>query len=477
VRGEIGGGLFLRSLGRWISGVLLGYGKGFFRRPRRFLARRAGAGKASFLPVGRTAPRFGARRLHVALVSQQYPPDPCGGIGVYTEQLARGLVGAGHAVTVIARGDRISTVWRDGVKVVRAPDEAVKARRLPLTYRVSRKNLARAFAVQRVLRAAHRERRIDLVEAPLWDAEAFVAAVEGALPLAIRLNTPMAMAVETQGWRPTEDIRLACGMEWEMLERARGWIDTSGSIVDTLRERYGVGGEDVRIREIPFGVPERPERNGPPPEEEPVRALFVGRLEPRKGIDVLLAAARRALVEEPRLHLDLAGTIPDRTMPWRFFRSCDAPDARGRVRFLGRVDDRTLQELYAGCDFFVAPSRYESFGLVYLEAMAHGKPVIACRAGGPERVVRDGETGLLVPPADPEALAAALLRLAGDGDLRRRMGAEARRMVGEEYAVDEMVRRSVAFYEELIGVGAGGAKADGPAPSQESLFPLDPPPG
>ncbi|MBN1827452.1 MAG: glycosyltransferase [Candidatus Eisenbacteria bacterium] len=476
LRGEIGGGLFLRSFGRWMAGVALGYGKGFFRRPRRFLARRAGGGGAVFLPAGRTRPRYGARRFHVALVSQQYPPDPCGGIGVYTEQLARGLVGAGHAVTVVARGDRISTVWRDGVKVVRVPDEVVKARRLPLTHRVSRKNLARAFAVQRALRRAHRQRRIDLVEAPVWDAEAFVTAVDGSLPLVIRLNTPMAVALETQGWRPTEDVRLACDMEWAMLERARGWVDTSGTIAGMLRNRFGVRGADVLVREIPFGVTARqarPEANEASGGDGSIHALFVGRLEPRKGIDTLLAAARKALAENPRLHLVLAGSIPDRTMAWRFFRSCGVPDARDRVRFLGRVGDAALQKLYAECDFFVAPSRYESFGIVYLEAMAHGKPVVACSAGGPARLVRDGETGLLVPPDDPEALAAAMLRLAGDRSLRLRLGVEAWRMTREEYDPEGMVRRSVEFYEEILAA-AGKRKSTAEDPPPRARAPLHP---
>lgn len=79
--------------------------------------------------------------------------------------------------------------------------------------------------------------------------------------------------------------------------------------------------------------------------------------------------------------------------------------------------------LYRDCDVFAAPSIYESFGLVYLEAMAHGKPAIGCLAGGVPEVVVDGATGLLIPPGDSAALARAILKLAQDEPLAEQMGA------------------------------------------------------
>ena len=81
-----------------------------------------------------------------------------------------------------------------------------------------------------------------------------------------------------------------------------------------------------------------------------------------------------------------------------------------------------LAEQYRSCDLFVAPSRYESFGLIYLEAMRAGKPVIGCTAGGSKEVVRHGKNGLLVPPGDAKALAGAIRRLATDDAGRAGMG-------------------------------------------------------
>jgi glycosyltransferase involved in cell wall biosynthesis/GT2 family glycosyltransferase len=465
VRGEIGPRLFAGALVRWSAGTALGYAKGILRSPRRNLASRAGATERSLAPVSRAAPRWGDDSLHVVLVSQQYPPDPCGGIGVYTETLARGLVAAGHRVSVVARGPRAASVWRDGVKVHRVPDERVRASRIPVSYRVVRKNLGRSLAVHRLIERLVRVERARLVESPVWDAEAFVTSLERPAPLVIRLNTPMAIAMETQGWRPTADLGLACEMEWAMLRGASGWIDTSGTIRETLARRFGVEPGAVPVREIAFGVPppEDGSRAAPPAaRNDETRLLFVGRLEPRKGIDTLLRAAPRVLQECPRATLVVAGEPPNGgDIAEDFYRRCGVPGARERVRFLGRVDDARLASLYAATDIFVAPSRYESFGLVYLEAMARGKPVVACRAGGAASVVADGETGLLVPPDDAGALAGALVRLAGDAALRARLGAAARERVRERYGVERMVRETIEFYLTLIGRTVPAPARDG----------------
>lgn len=456
LRGEIGPGLFARALLRWGTGSALGYAKGMLRAPRRHLGRRTDPRSKTLVRFGSAPPRRPGGRLHIALVSQQYRPDACGGIGVYTETLARGLVEAGHRVSVIARGPRESIVWRDGVKIHRVVDERVRTGAIPASYRVVRKNLGRSLAVHHVVDRLVEKEGVRVVEAPLWDAEALATSIERRLPLVIRLNTPMAIAMETQGWRATDDLRLACEMEWAMLRAASGWIDSSGTICKMLATRFGVEPGTIPVREIPFGIAlpdSSPQlKTGEARTENAVRILFVGRLEPRKGIDTLLRAIPRVLSECPGANFLVAGEAANGDDPaGEFFRRCGVTGARERVRFLGCVEDATLEDLFASSDIFVAPSRYESFGLVYLEAMAHGKPVVACRAGGASSVVVDSETGLLVPPEDAGALADALTRLAGDASLRARLGAAARLRVQERYSIGDMVQRTVEFYEELLG--------------------------
>jgi glycosyltransferase involved in cell wall biosynthesis len=119
------------------------------------------------------------------------------------------------------------------------------------------------------------------------------------------------------------------------------------------------------------------------------------------------------------------------------------------VHFAGRVEDSLLHALYERADLFVHPTHYEGSSLVTLEAMAHGRAVVATRAGGIPDKVKDGVTGLLVEPADRAGLADAIAALAGDGGRRTAMGLAGRRCVGDTFAWSVLIERTLALYEEL----------------------------
>jgi D-inositol-3-phosphate glycosyltransferase len=156
--------------------------------------------------------------------------------------------------------------------------------------------------------------------------------------------------------------------------------------------------------------------------------LFVGRLEPIKGVDVLLDALSHLDCDGCHgLTLIVGGNL-DGTEAARLLAIRDRLGLADSVRFVGAQEQRTLPYFYAAADVCVVPSFYESFGMVAIEAMACGLPVIASRAGGLQFTVRDGQTGLLVLPGDSLALAAALQQLLTDDDLRSRLGTEGKRV-------------------------------------------------
>ena len=173
--------------------------------------------------------------------------------------------------------------------------------------------------------------------------------------------------------------------------------------------------------------------------------LFAGRLVSYKGVDVLLRA-----VATLDARLVIVGDGPLRaTLQAQALATCD-----DRVTFAGTVPDAELAALYHACDVFVLPSvtRAEAFGMVQIEAMACGRPVVstAVRSGVPW-VNQHGETGLVVAPADAEALAAALQTLLADTPLRERLGAAGRRRVAREFTAARMAERTVALYREVLG--------------------------
>lgn len=170
--------------------------------------------------------------------------------------------------------------------------------------------------------------------------------------------------------------------------------------------------------------------------------LTVARLDAQKGHDVLLRAA--ALV--PGVQFALAGEGPERSSLEEFTAELGLGD---RVRFLGSRTD--VPALLATADAFVLSSHVEGSPLAILEAMAAGKPVIATAIGGTDEVVEHGQTGLLVPQGDVEALAAAMRELAEDSALRMRLGAMARVRAEQQFSVERSTAQTTKIYEELLG--------------------------
>lgn len=169
----------------------------------------------------------------------------------------------------------------------------------------------------------------------------------------------------------------------------------------------------------------------------------VGRLEPIKGFGYLVSAARRVLESVPNARFIVAGT----GALAQSLRA-EAADLGSRFQFLGLRDD--VADLMAAMDVFVLPSLNEGMGRVLLEAGAAATPSVAAAVGGVPDIIRAGETGILVPPREPDALAKAIGTLARDPGMRQAMGEAARGAVDPAYGLGHMVARIEALYEALI---------------------------
>jgi len=232
------------------------------------------------------------------------------------------------------------------------------------------------------------------------------------------------------------------------------------------------GADPVRITVLPPGVDLELFR--PIPQDEARRyvgltdrserlLLFVGRLDPVKGLNVLLEALCsliRQLAPQggPGLCLAVIGGDAESAEAAREEAFCldevkERYGLKEMVAFLGSRAQDTLPYYYSAADVCVMPSHYESFGLVALEAMACGTPVVASHVGGLPYVVEDGQTGLLVPDNDPAALAERLWRVLNEPGLRQRLGARAHE-VAQGYSWRRVAEAHAALYQELLRVRA-----------------------
>lgn len=204
---------------------------------------------------------------------------------------------------------------------------------------------------------------------------------------------------------------------------------------------------ESRCEIVPLGIDPRPFEKAQPlyPKGERPVLLFVGRHRYYKGVDVLLESMQWVDAE-----LWIAGDGPMRA-DWE--KQSSEQGLEDRVRFFGEVPVDRLRGLYASADLFVLPStlRAEAFGIVLLEAMAACLPCVTTELGtGTSYLVQDGQTGLVVPPGDPQPLARALNALLADPALRKRMGEAGQRRVRSEFMLDQMVNHLDSIYSSVI---------------------------
>jgi hypothetical protein len=395
--------------------------------------------------------------MNILLVSQEYPPETgWGGIGTYTFHLAHGLRRQGHTVWVLSRSLDAQTHWDDrtGINVYLIPN----AHPLKSLRRLRLDGIAHILgwskSVDEGIYQLWQQFVPDIVEMPLWDAEAFFYGLHPRVPLVIRAETPRTENARIAGFDRrwwAINLKAGCWLEGFAARRALRLIAISQSIARTVQSDYHVLGEKIRVCYL--GIP-MPTQTSARAESEQIVFLFVGRLEPRKGIQFLLQAIPQVVAVLPKARFVIVGRdvgMPLTRCSYRsYFEEIANAAALAATQFTGFVERAELERLYSECDVFVAPSLYESFGLVHLEAMSYGKPVVAFRSGATPEIVSDQETGLLVEPGNVAALASALIRLGQDRELRKQMGMRGTLVARNHFSVEAMVDRTLEIYTEAI---------------------------
>lgn len=402
------------------------------------------------------------KRLRLAFVTALYPPRPCGGVAVFINNLAKQLAKSGHEITVITQSDsgRGHTVdFEDGVWVHRLPDVETMACEYPAGMPDMPEQQKRvAGRVLAEINRIYERRQFQFVIGTIWDLDLAAVIASKKYPVAMYLVTSYKLMEESKPeWKQNTDfynghfLKMVDAERWS-LANANYVLASTHAILKDTEDVYEFKINRHTMEIVPFGVPDViNDSDFTAYDKKEIELLYVGRLEKRKGVDVILQVIPKILAANKFVRFTCIGdnTIPSedgRTYQDKFmdeFGRCEWID---RVKFLGHVDDYALDAAYANCDIFVAPSRYESFGLIYLEAMRFGKPCVGTVAGGIPEVIADQETGLLALPGDAASLHDALDRLINDSELRKRMGEASRSKYLEKFTTEKFASN----IEELL---------------------------
>ncbi len=405
--------------------------------------------------------------MRIAILTNEYPPHIYGGAGVHVEYLTRELTrldGGRHAVTVLCFGDQAVQRGNLTVKGVRSPY-------VP-PCRDKRHERFMDTLSRDLIMAGQLDEGLDVVHCHTWYAH-----LAGCL---VKQLTGARLVLTTHSLEPhrpwkVEQLgtayRASTWVERTAYQNADGVVAVSGAMRQDVHDLYGVPFD--RIRVIHNGIDPDEYRPTPDPAVlarfgiDPGRpfVLFVGRITRQKGIIHLVNAIPFI---RPGAQIVLCAGAPDteeigREMAEKVER--DRHETANPIIWIQQMlPKRDIIPLYSQAALFVCPSVYEPFGIINLEAMACGTPVVASAVGGIREVVVSGETGLLVPiearggtdfePKDPEKfvrdLAAAVNGLLDDPARRAEMGCRSRERVEQLFSWSSIARRTLDFYQDLV---------------------------
>ncbi|HUZ89952.1 MAG TPA: glycosyltransferase family 4 protein [Candidatus Acidoferrales bacterium] len=377
--------------------------------------------------------------MKIAIISREFPPHG-GGIGSWGQKASIGLARLGHEVHVItdARDGAPQSELAEGVHLHRVVPAPIRPR-----------SIGWALTAARAVRA---QGPFDLVQACEWDAEAFVHSLVGRAPLVTRLATPHFVVQRTNRASRGQVLRSAATrwMERAQVSRSRAVISPSRVLAREVATAWRMDPAAITI--VPTGVetPNGTRGSLPPLLAGVTYALYFGRLEPRKGVDVWIDALPEVLGANPNLHAVLVGD--DFGLRGRAFADY-AGERCGplmeRVHFLPHLPHDQLFPIVAASSLVVLPSLWENLANTCLETMALGRPVLATNGSGFEEVLTDGLNGILVPPGDSVALARAACAALADGEGLRRMGAAAR-LRAADFTVEAMAKGLDRVYARIV---------------------------
>lgn len=387
-------------------------------------------------------------RLKIAFVSDLYPPRECGGVAIFIRQLAEKLALLGHEVTVITFSDSdIHTVdFENGLwvhRIVVDPHTEVSCSMMPRSLAIN------AEAVGKEIERINDIRQFDWVVGTIWDMNLASIIQSGQYRTAMYLVTSYALMLNSKPeWFADDNyyqnhvLKMIEAEKWG-LQNVDLVFSSTNAISNDMNLVYDMPEVFKNVVIQPFGINYGDSTDNYERSDDFIHILYVGRFEKRKGIEDLLSIIPNILINNDKVIFRLVGNNmlinaeTGLTYWCEFSQKYEDEKWFDRIVLCGVVDDEQLEREYATSDFFVAPSRYESFGLIYLEAMKYGKACIGCVAGGIPEVVVDDKTGVLVPPASPEHLQRAIQYLIDNPHIRDRMGKNGLQRFEDFFTIDK----------------------------------------
>ncbi len=399
--------------------------------------------------------------MNICLVTPHYTTKNSldSGLGTHFSHLAKSLKSLGHNICVVLVTDTHEidlplSYSEDGIYIniikVQIPSYINIFFRGKWAQQKLVKDIIAIYKTKKILKKLVKKYSIDIIETTNTNALCFAYMFNiKRPPIVMRISTTFEQILETYPFDST-----ACKiLSWiEKLAIYHSDFLTTHTLAhrNIISENLKINLD--RIAVITHGIPIKKIllTNNISAHKDDLIILYVGRFEPRKGIDIVVQAIPKVLQKANNIKFKLVGEDTS-----NFYRN-KLQELLGTnisyVDFLGKVDQERLSCLYQECDIFIAPSRYESFGLIYAEAMSYGKPVIGCNVGGVPEVILDKVTGIILKNICADDLADNIIELSLSSKIRQEMGVNARKRVEDLFDVDKMAESTIQYYNCILSL-------------------------
>jgi len=402
-------------------------------------------------------------QIHLALVTPYYPPS-IGGLANYARDLVHSISAIGHKVTVFVpeENEQKQGTFKelDNLTIKRLyynSNEPAKENYLS----TGLKQMAVNWMINKAVLEYHQIYPIDIIEYPNWYAMGYYHSSQKIIPHVVRLSTGILQIYKNYKQLPPEELKLVerlANYEKESIIKSDLITTASLSHWNNLKRTYSIEQDLIKnLCIIPLGI-EIPNFRRQARSADEFNILFIGRLSKRKGFDIFMESINIVFNKYQnsmqKININIIGKDtrePEKTISmWEKYSNLIKISSSMSINYLGEVNDEQKKQAYMNADIFVGPSRYESFGLCFVEAMSFGLPVISLAVGGVSTTVPHDKGGILVEKPDPELIAKAIITFIENDGKRILFGKMARQHVLENFSRERMAKQTLKVYLKFL---------------------------
>jgi len=388
------------------------------------------------------------------------PGCPPGGIGIHYRNLCESLVRRGHnvhVITAIPFLNHENNSYFNGVTITKLPLSYPKFITYPiLGFILNLINIEKnilpywhSYLIFKKLKMMNKNNKLDIIEFPNTYGLLFFNVKHKDRNVINRVFTTDKDHTFINDIELTDYYYRRTVMETFCINNCNLIVVPSHEHKRKILTNYTVNNKDIKI--IPLGTDVPKSKENKSNDKNSINILYVGRFEQRKGIDLLLNAIPIVLQKtDKNIKFQIIGKAHNGIDYENNFYNEHNLSKSSTVDFLGEITGDSLIPFYQNCDIFVAPSRWESFGLIYIEAMSYAKPIIACNNGGAKSIIRNNIDGLLVETENSMEIAKAILSLIADKQKRVTMGENSFSRFTKKYTTETITDATLEYYNSIV---------------------------